>query len=1210
MNDYKYIVTRANTGNTSLDDKDAVLVGPFSIDNTFDSSKDFIDLHIYSLEGELLKSQLNYKSSTQAGSAAGAGKEGASNLEIEPFKDAIANGFKNGDVKLSYNFFTDLLKTRKVPPRFFIEEISSDRLELRLLTLELTDEEITENVALVKDRLENRSYFSDFRVNLGNNVLATGVNIDTAEYKDGQSVIIKLYEPLPNRVTKKDICTILEVVADSVEFEVEVQELEEEIKVPFLKGPNFEIELEKDTSNPTEFFNFDELFSFPVTSSYYQLYSLFNEKGAQISIDHTDYNDFIHFSSAEERLRNFKYKLDLIHSYETNINSIEGTNYTKIGITGSKDYYNGLITGIVENFDHYDRYLFYESSSYAWPKSTNTVPYVNQTSETTEANEWFNRQLISASNYDITNYDVLTNAIPSYLREDSRNESLLMYVHMLGQHFDNLWIYFKAVSNKYDADNRLNFGISKDLVRGAIESFGVNIYNSNRNLENLFAAFTGQSYDSGSTGEIINEYRTITSGSGLEHLQPMPVDNYQKEIYKRIYHNLPLITKGKGTHRGLRALINCFGIPDNILTIKQFGGTAVDGNRHFSTQQQVTSSLDKIRLDNTGSLVSGSTLSLYGSIVDKTYKYSDDIHTVEVGFDISDTTNDLIQTRLSSSFDYDDLIGDPRDRYKTKYHNLDELAEKIFTDEENGSIYNYWNYVSQLWNEHPGKWDDHPFASFRQTGDFIRLIKFFDNSIFRMVKDFIPARSNVNTGVVIKPHILNRSKAKQVEVSWENKIYTGSLTIDPITGSHAGAFDTTPLTPYTTNYSASIISPLGFVPRHVEDESPKYTGEFSGSLLIASDGELNAGNPFKSQAQPVAQFSLRAFNFSLPIPLACDVILNITEVGEFYQFSPIGPGLVGITYPVAVSNSASTISSSIDYDTYQFLSAVATPTYPYYFEGWYDGDDSNTATLIQTGSTLTIFESTNVNVDHYYAHFSTEAASRVAYRFTTNYPDGTADGTTLAGAYGIFDGVQLNYPETISTTGSFNYTQNWNVYSTINAEAVDGYNSYPFVGWYDNANNLLSTGSILTITSGSFGGVEDFYARFTPQVHYFTFRNFFRVTNQGQDIADDGTYQLYQKAALDTQVLNVSDHVVDQYFLAQEYRATNNYYVGMYYLDVTVHGTVGNYSYTFHFPDNINPAFHRDAAFFTNILNTYLYERTLNGYQHDTSTTGTLPESI
>jgi len=66
----------------------------------------------------------------------------------------------------------------------------------------------------------------------------------------------------------------------------------------------------------------------------------------------------------------------------------------------------------------------------------------------------------------------------------------------------------------------------------------------------------------------------------------------------------------------------------------------------------------------------------------------------------------------------------------------------------------------------------------------------------------------------------------------------------------------------------------------------------------------------------------------------------------------------------------------------------------------------------------------------------------------------------------------------------------------------------------------------------------------------------------------------------------------------------------MYYLDVTVHGTVGNYNYTFHFPDNINPAFHRDAAFFTNILNTYLYERTLNGYQHDTSNTGTLPESI
>jgi hypothetical protein len=1077
VNEYKYIVSKADSSGTSLSDKDAILVGPFPINNTYDNSKDFIDLHIYSLEGELLKSQLNYTGGSQELGSAGAGKEGASNLEIEPYKDAITNGFVNGDVNLTYNFFSDLLKLRKVPPRFFIEEISADRLEIRFLTLEVLDSDLIEAVNKVKDKLDNQSYFSDFKINFGKNVIITGVNIDVLEYKESQSVIVKLYEPLPQSITRKDTCTILETISDSVSFNVKVQEVEEEIKVPYLKGPNFDVELEKDSSTPTEYFNYDELFSFPVTGSYYQLYSLFNEKGAQISIDHSDYNDFIHFSSAEERLRNFKYKLDLIHSYQDSIDSVQSTGYTKIGASGSKEYYEGLIKGIVNNFDHYDRYLFYESGSYSWPKSNSKVPYLNQKSTTNESISWFNNQLTSASNFDVTNYDVLTNAVPSYLREDSANEPLLMFVHMLGQHFDNLWIYFKAVSNKYDADNRLNFGISKDLVRGAIESFGIKLYNSNRNLENLFASFTGETYQSGS--EVINTYRTITSGSGLEYLQPMPVDNYQKEIYKRIYHNLPLLTKGKGTHRGLRALINCFGIPDNILTIKQFGGTGIDSGRHFSTQQAVTSSLDKIRLDNTGSLVSGSTLSQYTSIVERRYKYSDDIHTVEVGFDISDTTNDLIQARLSSSFDYDDYIGDPRDNYEPKYLLLDELAEKIFTDEEQGSIYNFWNYIEKLWIETDWKWNAAPFEAFRQTGDFVRLIKFFDNSIFRMIKDFIPARSNVNTGVVIKPHILNRSKAKQVQVSWENKIYTGSVAVDPITGSHAGAYDMTPLSPYTTNYSASFMSPLGLVPRHVTDESPKYTGEFSGSLLIASDGELNAGNPFKSQAQPVAQFSLRAFNFSLPIPLACDVILNITEVGEFFRFTPVGPGSVSIIYPTINSGTTGeTISGSIDYNLYQFLTTVASPTYPYYFEGWYDSDDDVTGTLLYTGSTLTIYEDTNTSIDHYFAHFSTTPANRVEYFASTRYTDGTADGTEFPGAYGNADSIEMTYPSTIPATGSMTITQNWNAYSQFVLNAIDDYggNAYTFQGWYNAGGVLLSTGNVLTVTSGSFGGVNQFYA--------------------------------------------------------------------------------------------------------------------------------------
>ena len=57
---------------------------------------------------------------------------------------------------------------------------------------------------------------------------------------------------------------------------------------------------------------------------------------------------------------------------------------------------------------------------------------------------------------------------------------------MIGQHFDNLWIYTKAITDKYDADNRLDTGISKDLVRDTLKSFGTKLYNSVEDSNDLF----------------------------------------------------------------------------------------------------------------------------------------------------------------------------------------------------------------------------------------------------------------------------------------------------------------------------------------------------------------------------------------------------------------------------------------------------------------------------------------------------------------------------------------------------------------------------------------------------------------------------------------------------------------------------------------------------------------------------------------------------
>ena len=57
----------------------------------------------------------------------------------------------------------------------------------------------------------------------------------------------------------------------------------------------------------------------------------------------------------------------------------------------------------------------------------------------------------------------------------------------------------------------------------------------------------------------------------------------------------------------------------------------------------------------------------------------------------------------------------------------------------------------------------------------IRLIEFFHNSLFRTLKDFTPARTNLATGVVIKPHLLERPVIYRSEPTFTSFDITASI---------------------------------------------------------------------------------------------------------------------------------------------------------------------------------------------------------------------------------------------------------------------------------------------------------------------------------------------------------------------------------------------------------------------------------------------------
>ena len=857
-----------------FDDKE--LIESFDVNTVFNTQLHQVGLHIYDSQGTLLSSLEDYRQYKSGFPKAGTSNE-TSQLKLDPENDAILLGFPHGDVYCVYNFLANpFVKENKEGGQFYISKFNEDRTEVRLEVYKNSIEDLRLKVEEFQAKINDSSNFDDFKVNCGENLLLTALNIKYENENGKDYVDIKLYEPAPSSLVEKKVITLVEEISKSVGFSIEAELEAEEVYIPKLKGPNFNIEIADENNNPTEYLSVNELFAYPISSSYYEIYSLFSENSAAIAIDHTQLDQFIHFSSAEERLRNFKYKLDLITSYNSSIDTINTANYILTGISGSREHYENLIKGIVNNFDHYERFLYYESGSKSWPKSNTERPY---TLETVNTQSWYNEQIASASIYDTNNFDILTNAIPEFIRDDERNSEALTFVYMLGQHFDNLWIYLKAVSDKYDADNRINYGISKDLVRDALQSMGVKLYNSNFNLGEIFAMFTGAPYVSGS--EQINTYEQVTTGSASQHLQPMPMDTYQKEVYKRIYHNMPLLSKGKGTERALRALINCFGIPSEMLSIKMFGGGNVDGDPFLSATQEITSSLDKIRLDNTGSLSAhelyvpkpntpntSSVASNQTFVLRTPDKFSQDIHTIEIGVSFADNINNYIKSNLPSNFDYDEYVGDPREEFSLTYNTLEKLSEDILD-----ALDRY------------------------DTRDFIRLIKFFDNSIFRIVRDFIPARSNLNSGIIIKPHLLDKSKAKQVSGSAEISEHTASLTVEDTTGSDGGSFGGN--SDYIVDWTEQVLTISGSAPwDYHESRRPTFDGELSGSNIRISSGELNDGNIVKTVGQPDIFFQVVAISDAQPLVNFCNVTFTATL--DVSTPTPVAPTPV-VAAPVPLS---------------------------------------------------------------------------------------------------------------------------------------------------------------------------------------------------------------------------------------------------------------------------------------------------------------------
>ena len=397
---------------------------------------------------------------------------------------------------------------------------------------------------VIADKLSssyNNIYNSPLKngLNFGQNQIYTILNSGAFNESDGSiSLVIKLKETLPSSLSMGDTCWVSNISLSPIILNVLIND-SNPIRTYAIKGPDFSIK-DKNilVSGGNEKYSINDINPSLIDNRNISI----SKKIKELTIDYTDFTKFIIFSSAEVRLKIFKNKKMQLDSLNSTINLLNTKNqdYIALNNTTYPFYATELLTlndqldSIVESFDGYESYLFdsgiYDTLSGVF---TNTAQIQDLES--------------SALAYDIQNRDSLIKNTPKYILEDINNDDYIIFLSMIGHFFDNIYIYISNLPSAKMTGNSLDTMLSNKMVSAILEEMGWDITDilSEDNILNY---------------NLTGSYTAISSADRI------------KIIENRILKNLPLIYKTKGTQQSVDLLLACYGIPQSLLNIKEYGG--------------------------------------------------------------------------------------------------------------------------------------------------------------------------------------------------------------------------------------------------------------------------------------------------------------------------------------------------------------------------------------------------------------------------------------------------------------------------------------------------------------------------------------------------------------------------------------------------------------------------------------------------------------
>ena len=484
-------------------------------------------------------------------------------------------------------------------PAFKIAEISPSRLEIHLKAntdytnyAELQDITTFLDQPILNDELDN----GNIVLNFGSNEVYTVVNID--RWTDPDGFIVKILKPLSDDLIEENLAWLQTESVDPLITYVNFVVTAQDNRV-FLRAPNFEASDEFSSITETDFANYSQLLGSSTQTSEEIIQTMLSGSfgSTPIGIDYSAFDNFVFYSSAKERIENFKFKLEQIEFYDEQINLLHTSASIVPSLQSDMELARTRKNAIIGAFDGFENWLYNEPTQslfthqavydtehndgnptsleggvlgakfyqiQPWPKivsSSNGISKYSVRSTThIDSQNWFEGTLASASLYDTLNDRSLANSIPEHIRLDSNNDQYELFVNMVGHHFDILYSYADAIAKIYHPLEHPKLGHSKDTLYHVAQSLGWKLYNG-KQASALWQYKLGynESGSFASTGSIFTKSdEAITT-----------------EVWRRIVNNLPFLLKTKGTARGIKALMNTYGIPQTLLSIREYGGPKV-----------------------------------------------------------------------------------------------------------------------------------------------------------------------------------------------------------------------------------------------------------------------------------------------------------------------------------------------------------------------------------------------------------------------------------------------------------------------------------------------------------------------------------------------------------------------------------------------------------------------------------------------------------